>query len=218
MIKRTKLENFTYEQIKFALENSKNYSDMLRNLQTYSDGPNYRRLKKILIKFNLKPSWKEDRLIKLQESVKVSCNMTEFLTNFGLSKSPLNYKRYKEEISTLGIDISHWIIKKYSERNNCVPRTKKPITFYLIKGSKIQSLSLKKRLIKEKLLKEECDWKDCPTRKMKNWRNKPIAYEIDHINGINNDNRLENLRILCRMCHAHTPTFSRKKSSLEKQK
>ncbi len=31
--------------------------------------------------------------------------------------------------------------------------------------------------------------------------------QLDHINGVNTDNRLENLRILCANCHAQTDTF-----------
>ncbi len=31
--------------------------------------------------------------------------------------------------------------------------------------------------------------------------------QLDHINGVNTDNRLENLRILCANCHTQTDTF-----------
>ena len=40
------------------------------------------------------------------------------------------------------------------------------------------------------------------------WQGYTIALELDHINGINNDHRLENLRWLCPNCHATTKTFA----------
>jgi hypothetical protein len=36
---------------------------------------------------------------------------------------------------------------------------------------------------------------------------KPIPLDLDHINGKPHDHRLENLRLLCRNCHAQTDTF-----------
>jgi len=36
---------------------------------------------------------------------------------------------------------------------------------------------------------------------------KTLSLELDHINGINNDNRLENLRFLCPNCHSQTTTY-----------
>jgi hypothetical protein len=38
------------------------------------------------------------------------------------------------------------------------------------------------------------------------WNNNKLGLELDHINGIHNDNRLENLRILCPNCHSQMPT------------
>lgn len=42
------------------------------------------------------------------------------------------------------------------------------------------------------------------------WNGKPIELQLDHINGKNNDNRLDNLRILCSNCHSQTTTFCKK--------
>lgn len=39
------------------------------------------------------------------------------------------------------------------------------------------------------------------------WNGKTLSLELDHINGINNDNRLENLRFLCPNCHSQTTTY-----------
>lgn len=43
------------------------------------------------------------------------------------------------------------------------------------------------------------------------WRGKPLVLHLDHINGINNDNRLVNLRILCPNCHSQTPTYGKRR-------
>ncbi len=38
--------------------------------------------------------------------------------------------------------------------------------------------------------------------------NKPLNLQLDHINGISNDNRLENLRWLCPNCHSQTENYA----------
>lgn len=39
------------------------------------------------------------------------------------------------------------------------------------------------------------------------WNNKPITLEIDHIDGLWQNNELSNLRFLCPNCHSQTETF-----------
>ncbi|MGB2240169.1 MAG: HNH endonuclease [Pseudomonadales bacterium] len=39
------------------------------------------------------------------------------------------------------------------------------------------------------------------------WNGKPITLQLDHINGVNNDHRLDNLRMLCPNCHSQTDTW-----------
>lgn len=42
------------------------------------------------------------------------------------------------------------------------------------------------------------------------WNGISLTLQIDHINGINNDNRKENLRWLCPNCHSQTDTYTGK--------
>ena len=62
---------------------------------------------------------------------------------------------------------------------------------------------LKKQLVKEKLLEYKCS-----ICSLKEWLNQPISLQLDHINGIRNDHRLENLRFLCPNCHSQSETYA----------
>jgi Zn finger protein HypA/HybF involved in hydrogenase expression len=64
-------------------------------------------------------------------------------------------------------------------------------------------LTIKRHLLRAGILKNRCDW--CG---LTSWRGRPIAIQIDHINGIRDDHRVENLRMLCPNCHSQTETFA----------
>lgn len=66
--------------------------------------------------------------------------------------------------------------------------------------------NVKKRVIKKGLLTNECQ--ACGLKP--EWNGKVLVLQIDHINGVNNDHRLENLRLLCPNCHSQTDTFCHK--------
>lgn len=68
--------------------------------------------------------------------------------------------------------------------------------------------NIKHRLMRAGLLKNRCS--ECGLRQ---WRNEPIVIQIDHINGVRGDYRLENLRMLCPNCHSQTETYGRRNRS-----
>lgn len=74
----------------------------------------------------------------------------------------------------------------------------------LVENSTYHRGCLKRRLINEGVLENKCDI--CGL--LPKWNNKLLVMVIDHINGINNDNRIENLRLLCPNCNSQTDTFS----------
>lgn len=77
----------------------------------------------------------------------------------------------------------------------------------LVKNSPYANLSrLKERLIKEQKLEYKCAF--CGNSG--EWQGQPLSLQLDHINGINNDHRIENLRFLCPNCHSITDTYAGK--------
>ena len=71
------------------------------------------------------------------------------------------------------------------------------------KHPKYRTARLKERMLQEGLLENKCD--SCGLEN--SWNGKSIVMELDHINGVNNDHRKSNLRLLCPNCHSLTKTY-----------
>jgi 5-methylcytosine-specific restriction endonuclease McrA len=65
--------------------------------------------------------------------------------------------------------------------------------------------TIKRRLLSAGKLRNCCD--ECG---LSEWRGRSLSIQIDHINGIRDDHRFENLRMLCPNCHSQTETYGAK--------
>lgn len=68
--------------------------------------------------------------------------------------------------------------------------------------------NVKRRLLGVGLLENRC--RECG---LMEWLGEPLTVQIDHVNGIRDDHRLENLRMLCPNCHSQTDTYGRRNRS-----
>ena len=76
----------------------------------------------------------------------------------------------------------------------------------LVENSSYANISrLKQRLVNEGKMEYKCQ--KCG---ISEWLGNPLTLQLDHINGVNNDHRLTNLRFLCTNCHSQTDTYAGK--------
>ena len=111
----------------------------------------------------------------------------------------------KNRIKELGCSTEHFNKHKSSK----VVKLKKPLEDILVENSTYLNISsLKIRLINEGVLVYKCALCGNEGR----WQGKDLVLQLDHINGIHNDHRLNNLRFLCPNCHSQTDTYAGKNS------
>ena len=109
----------------------------------------------------------------------------------------------KNRIKELGCSIEHFDRSKSRKVKNIT----QPLNSILVENSSYHNISrLKERIVRENMLEYKCAICGNPGT----WQGKKLCLQLDHINGINNDHRLNNLRFLCPNCHSQTDSYGGK--------
>lgn len=141
------------------------------------------------------------------EIVLNSNNLSDVAKNLGLKPFCGNRNTIKKYIKLYDIDISHFKID-YKKRTF----TKISLDLIMVSGSTYDTTKLKYRLYDEGLKERICE----KCGQDENWNGDKMSLILDHINGINDDHRLINLRIVCPNCNATLPTHSGRNTNKSK--
>jgi hypothetical protein len=136
----------------------------------------------------------------LTEIVAASLSIADVCRKLNIAPLGGNYATVKRYIQHHHISTSHFTGQLWSKGKQ-LP-AKRPLREYLVAGRPVNSSMLRQRLIKEKIFDHKCY--GC---RLSEWRGRPIPLELEHKNGDHDDNRLENLTLLCPNCHAQTKTY-----------
>lgn len=142
----------------------------------------------------------------LEEIVQNNISVRGVLSDLGIVPAGGNYKTIQKKIQEFNIDTSHFLGQGYLRGKSHSFSKKIPLSEILVENSSYTSTShLKNRLLKDNLFDYKCS--ECS---ISDWNGKPLSLHLDHINGINDDHRFDNLRLLCPNCHSQTPTWTGK--------
>lgn len=140
---------------------------------------------------------------KIHEVYHKSNSVNEFLSYFGMVNKGGNYRTLRGRLIHECLDYT----KLKSVNRPPKPKDRRPEQEAFCVNSDYSRSALKRRIIKDKLIPYCC--KKCGIGP--EWQGEKLSLVLDHINGVYNDNRLDNLRFLCPNCNSQTETFAGKR-------
>lgn len=138
--------------------------------------------------------------------VKDSISTMDVVRKLGLRVAGGNHRRISELIKLYEIPVEHFLGQ--ASRTGISPKNKRTTSEILvIREDRIkENVTILRRALIENGISHKCLWCGLPPE----WNGKHLVLQVDHINGIYYDNRIENLRFLCPNCHTQTNTFGSK--------
>jgi len=142
---------------------------------------------------------------QLKEEFDSAKSIADLLRKFGIYNSGGSAAIVKKHLIRLGLDPNK--IKNKAGKG----LVKKGTTKYTLEEILVEdsyysasgTSTLKRRILREGLLKEEC----YICGQLPNWNKQKLVLVLDHINGNRQDNRIQNLRLVCPNCNSQLSTF-----------
>lgn len=136
-----------------------------------------------------------------------SRSFLEAIKKFGYeSIATGHYKQVKKELERRNINKP-----EYRYYGDFQTKNKIPTNDLLVQNSLTNNRIIKERLISENIIEYKCS--KCGNNG--EWMDEKLILQLEHINGINNDNREENLTFLCPNCHSQTNTYCKSHKTKE---
>lgn len=129
-------------------------------------------------------------------AIEASYSWAESLRRLGLCPTGGAWRVLKKHAGLWGIPTEHFL------PDGRPPARRRALEDLLVEHSPIRGTKLKERLFRAGLKNRECEM----CGQGEEWHGRHMSLILDHINGVRDDNRLENLRIVCANCNATLDT------------
>jgi HNH endonuclease len=143
---------------------------------------------------------------QLRAAVASSRSYSEALRKVGLRPAGGNHNTIKKYVQRWDIATDHFDLDAI--HREALRRPRIALSELLVEHSTYHRGHLKRRLLAQGIKQSRCEL----CGQGDTWRGRPLALILDHINGVPDDNRLENLRIVCPNCAATLDTHCGKRN------
>jgi len=202
----SKINNLTNNELCKLVSNNNSISRSLTALDINKQDPRARKLlrqrvEEIGLKFDSWNAFKSYTVEDIREAAKTARCFADIMRAVGLAQHGGNLKTVKGLIRQHNIETNFDLVaaRRDGKRN----WSKEEI---FCKDSKYHRSTLRNAVIRFGVIEYKCS--KCGNDG--SWLNQPLPLDIDHINGDNTNNSLDNLRFLCPNCHRQTPTWGQR--------
>lgn len=203
-----------------AIAVSETWADALIRLGVWPRGKNYTTLRKWAERWGIPtdhlPAYQPRRArprfteAEAREAVASSRSWSEALRKLGYCPTGANPKTLKRWVAEWGISTEHFDPRAAVRMALLRANRPTPLKDILVENSTYSRNKLKDRLYREGLKERVCEL----CGQTEEWHGRRMALILDHINGTRDDNRLENLRIVCPNCAATLDTHCGRRTRL----